>query len=147
MKTIDSLIVLQEQLSEENFQDITEALISELFDRPDLIDDLLKVTTGKTAKQHLQTGASKVTKFIGNKIKDKVLKSKLVKNTIGKREYDNACKELNKAENNYNQAKQNHKNSLDPSMKRVYKADANYYNREANKRAKKVSDIKQKYGI
>ena len=49
MNTINSLTQLKEQLSEETFTNIEEIILLELFDRPDLIDDILKVTTGKTA--------------------------------------------------------------------------------------------------
>lgn len=147
MKTVDSLINIQEKISEEAFNDIEEALIQELFDRPDLLDDISKTFTGKTVGQHIQNGASKIVKFAGNKIKDKVLKSKLVKNTIGKREHNKAYNDLKNAESKYNQAQQNYKSSTDPSQKRVHKEDAKYYNKEANKRAKKVSEIKQKYGL
>ena len=34
--------------------------ILELFDRPDLVDDVLKVLTKKTMKQHLEAGAKKL---------------------------------------------------------------------------------------
>ena len=147
MSTIDSLIILKEQLSEETFTNIEEALIQELFDRPDLIDDILKATTGKTAGQHLKSGASKLTKYIGNKLKEKALKSNFVKNTIGKKEYNSAYSNLNKAQANYDQARQNYKDCTDNAQKRVHKEEMKFYNKEANKRAKKVNDIKQRYGL
>lgn len=147
MSTLDSLVILKEQLSEETFANIEEALIQELFDRPDLIDDILKATTGKTAGQHLKNGAAKLTKYIGSKLKEKALKSNFVKNTIGKKEYNSAYDNLSKAQAKYDQAKQNHKNCTDDAQKRVHKEEMKYYNKEANKRAKKVNDIKQKYGL
>ena len=145
MNTIDSLVILKEQLSEETFANIEEALIQELFDRPDLIDDILKATTGKTAGQHLTSGISKLAKYAGNKLKEKALKSNFVKNTIGKKEYNSAYDNLSKAQTKYDQAKQNHKNCIDDAQKRVHKEEMKYYNKEANKRAKKVNEIKQKY--
>lgn len=147
MNTIDSLFLLKEQLSEETFTSIEEALLLELFDRPDLINDISKALTGKTTGQHLQKGISKAVNFVGNKVKDKVLKSNIVKNTVGKKEYNSAYDNLSKAQAKYDQAKQNHKNCTDDAQKRVHKEEMKYYNKEANKRAKKVNDIKQKYGI
>lgn len=147
MNTIDSLFLLKEQLSEETFTNIEEALIQELFDRPDLIDDILKATTGKTAGQHLKSGISKLAKYAGNKLREKALKSNFVKNTIGKKEYNSAYDNLSKTQAKYDQAKQNHKNCTDDAQKRVHKEEMKFYNKEANKRAKKVNDIKQKYGL
>ena len=147
MNTIDSLFLLKEQLSKETFASIEEALLLELFDRPDLLNDISKALTGKTVGQHLQKGISKAANFVGNKVKDKVLKSNIVKNTVGKKEYEKAYKDLTDSETKYNQAKQNQKTSTDPSLKRVHGEDAKRYNKEANQRAKRVSEIKQKYGI
>lgn len=146
MKTIDSLIILQENLSEENFQEIMQ-IVEGLFvkdGRGDLFND-----TGitKVLSKYGRKYSKKALNYVGNKIKDRVLKSNLVKNTIGKKEYESAYDALNKVQTKYNQAKQNHKNCTDDAQKRVHKEEMKFYNKEANKRAKKVNDIKQKYGL
>ena len=148
MKIIDSLVNIQDQVSEETFQEIMQVVEDQIInERGDLLDDISKTLTGKTLGQHAQHYIQKGVKHIGNVVKDKILKSNIIKNSIGRNEYDKAYKDLDDIETKYNQARQNYKNSVSPSSKRIYKADANYYNREANKRAKKVSDIKQKYGL
>ena len=112
--------------------------------RGDLFDDLgINKVLSKYGKKY----SKKAINYVGNKIKDKVLKSGLVKNTIGKKEYENACSTLNKAQSKYDQAKQNHKNCVDDAQKRVHKEEMKFYNKEANKRAKQIHAIKQKYGL
>lgn len=161
MSAIDSLILIKEQVDEKTFRDIIQfmeasliqegqedlSIILELFDRPDLLDDISKALTGKTLKQHTQNYVKKAASYIGNKVKEKALKSNVIKNTIGKKEYDSALKDLKKSESNYNKAQQSCKNTSDSSLKRIYKEDAKHYNKEANKNAKRVSDIKKKYGF
>ena len=149
MDSIDSLIPLKERISEDAYQDIVDLVCEGLFQnkRGDLLDDISKALTGKTLGDHIKSGIKKVGKATGDKIKDKVLKSNIVKNTIGKKEYENAFRELDRAELDYGFAKQGSKYSNDPAKQRVYKEDAKRHNKEANKKAKRVSEIKRKYGF
>ena len=161
MDAIDSLILLKEQVDESTFQDILRlmrdsfiregqedlSIVLELFDRPDLFDDISKALTGKTLKQHTQNYIKKATNYVGNKLKERALKSSVVKNTLGRKEYDSALRNLENAESNYNKAQQKYKSTTDNSLKRIYKEDAKHYNKEANKNAKRISDIKKKYGF
>ena len=151
MQTVDLLINLRESVSEETYEEIIRLVEGSLFGadkRGDLFDDISRALTGKSIGDHLRHGAQKLVKNASDRVKDKINKSKIVKNTIGKREYDNASKELDRAELNHRYAKDAQKySSDDPAKQRVYKEDAKRYNKEANKHAKKVSDIKKKYGF
>ena len=151
MQTVDLLINLRESVSEETYEEVIRLVEGSLFGadkRGDLFDDISRALTGKSIGDHLRHGAQKLVKNASDKVKDKINKSKIVKNTIGKREYDNASKDLDRAELNYRYAKDAQKySSDDPAKQRVYKEDAKRYNKEANKHAKKVSDIKKKYGF
>ena len=147
MNSRDSLLLLKEQLSEEAFKSIEKVIILELFDRPDLIDDISRALTGKTTGQHIKTGLSKLTKYAGNKLKERILKSDVIKNTFGKKEYEKAFKDLNDAEIKYNQAKKQQNGTSEPALRRVQKENVKQCNKEANKRAKRVNEIKQKYGF
>lgn len=148
---MDLLINLRESVSEETYEEVIRLVEGSLFGadkRGDLFDDISRALTGKSIGDHLRHGAQKLVKNASDKVKDKINKSKIVKNTIGKREYDNASKDLDRAELNYRYAKDAQKySSDDPAKQRVYKEDAKRYNKEANKHAKKVSDIKKKYGF
>lgn len=146
MKSMDSLMTLKEQVSEETFQDILQVTEGLLVNdgRGDLFDTFgLNKTLSKYAKKY----SKKAINYIGGKIKGKILKSNLVKNTIGKKEYENASKDLSSMQAKYDRAKQSHKNCTNDSQKRVHKEEMKHYNKEANKRAKRVSEIKQKYGL
>ena len=82
MKTVDSLINIQEKVSEETFQEIMQ-ITEGLFindGRGDLFDDVSKLITGKPVMHHVRKGATKalklagkgttkIAKFVGNKIK------------------------------------------------------------------------------
>ena len=76
-------------------------------------------------------------------------KSKPIKDTIGKSQLDKAQKELDIAELSYSYSKNMQKNLRkdDPSGSRVYGQQAKMYNKEADKRAKKVAEIKRQYGF
>lgn len=151
MQTVDFLINLRESVSEETYEEVIRLVEGSLFGadkRGDLFDDISRALTGKSIGDHLRHGAQKLVKKASDKVKDKINKSKIVKNTIGKKEYDNASKDLDRAELNYRYAKDAQRySSDDPAKQRVYKEDAKRYNKEANKHAKKVSDIKKKYGF
>ena len=151
MQTVDLLISLRESVSEETYEEIIRLVEGSLFGadkRGDLFDDISRALTGKSIGDHLRHGVQKLVKNAGDKVKDKINKSKIVQSTIGKREYDNASKDLDRAELNYRYAKDAQKySSDDPAKQRVYKEDAKRYDKEANKHAKKVSDIKKKYGF
>ena len=151
MQTVDLLINLRESVSEETYEEVIRLVEGSLFGadkRGDLFDDISRAITGKSIGDHLRHGAQKLVKSASDKVKDKINKSKIVKNTVGKREYDNASKDLDRAELNYRYAKDAQRySSDDPAKQRVYKEDAKRYNKEANKHAKKISDIKKKYGF
>ena len=71
MSTIDSLIVLQENLSEENFQEIMQVMEG-LFvkdGRGDMFDDVSRLLTGKPVMYHVRKGTSKAVKYLGKQIK------------------------------------------------------------------------------
>lgn len=143
--------ILESRVSEQTYNEIIQIVESSLFNadkRGDLLDDFSKLLTGKTVGDHIRGGIKKLTKAAGEKVKEKVLKSKLAQSTIGKRELEKASKDLDHAELNYRYAKDAQKySSNDPAKQRVYKEDVKRYNKEANKHAKRVSDIKQKYGF
>lgn len=136
--SVDVLINLKENISEECFQDIIN-ITEDIFlnERGDIIDSLSKALTGKTVEQHAKDGAKK----LFNVVKDKVMKSSPIKNTIGKSQLEKAQSDLEKAETKYNNARQHQKNN------RVQREEAKFYNKEANKRAKKVAEIKRKFGL
>lgn len=71
MNTIDSLIVLQENLSEENFQEIMQVMEG-LFikdGRGDLFDDISKALTGKPLTHHIRKGTTKAVKYLASQVK------------------------------------------------------------------------------
>lgn len=71
MSAIDSLIILQENLSEENFQEIMQVMEG-LFvkdGRGDMFDDVSKLLTGKPVMHHVRKGTSKAIKYLGKQIK------------------------------------------------------------------------------
>ena len=71
MKTVDSLIILQENLSEENFQEIMQ-IMEGLFvndGRGDLFDDISKALTGKPLTHHIRKGATKAVKYLASQVK------------------------------------------------------------------------------
>lgn len=151
MRSIELLENLRESVSEETYEEVIRLVEGSLFGadkRGDLFDDISRALTGKSIGDHLRHGAQKLVKNASDKVRDKINKSKIVQSTIGKREYDNASKDLDRAELNYRYAKDAQKySSDDPAKQRVYKEDAKRYDKEANKHAKKVSDIKKKYGF
>ena len=147
----DLFIILESKVSKKTYNDIVQLVENSLFGadkRGDLLDDFSRALTGKSIGDHLRSGVKKLTKAAGEKIKEKVLKSKLAQNTLGKKELERASKDLDHAELNYRYAKDAQKySSNDPAKQRIYKEDAKRYNKEANKHAKRVSDIKRKYGF
>ena len=71
MNTIGSLIILQENLSEENFQEIMQVMEG-LFikdGRGDLFDDVSKLLTGKPVMHHVRKGATKAVKYLASQVK------------------------------------------------------------------------------
>ena len=151
MNISESLTMLKESVSEETYTDIIRLVEGSLFKadkRGDLLDDISKALTGKTLGDHLRHGAKKLAKGATEKVKDKVLKSKLVKNTIGKNEYKKAYKDLELAQLDHDFAKQAARYSSDnPAKQREYREDAKHYDKEARQKAKRVSEIKSKYGL
>ena len=71
MKTVDSLINIQEKISEETFQEIMQVMEGLFVNdgRGDLIDDISKALTGKPVMHHVRKGTSKAVKFLGKQIK------------------------------------------------------------------------------
>ena len=71
MKTIDSLVNIQEQVSEETFQEIMQVMEG-LFikdGRGDLFDDISKLVTGKPVMYHVRKGSTKAAKYLVKQIK------------------------------------------------------------------------------
>lgn len=71
MNTIDSLFLLKEQLSEENFQEIVQ-IMEGLFvndGRGDLFDDVSKLLTGKPLTHHIRKGTTKAVKYLASQVK------------------------------------------------------------------------------
>ena len=71
MKIINSLVNIQEQVSEETFQEIMQ-IMEGLFindGRGDLFDDVSKLITGKPVIHHVRKGTSKAVKYLGKQIK------------------------------------------------------------------------------
>lgn len=71
MKTVDSLINIQEKISEETFQEIMQVMEGLFVNdgRGDLFDDISKALTGKPVMHHVRKGTSKAVKFLGKQIK------------------------------------------------------------------------------
>lgn len=77
MKTVKSLVTLQENVSENTFNDILQ-IMEGLFvndGRGDLLDDISKLLTGKTLKQHVQHGIKGLTKNVPKKTTAKFKKA------------------------------------------------------------------------
>lgn len=146
---IKSLSLLEERVSPECFQDILD-LTEGLFKndgRGDLFDDISRLFTGKSVKDHVKSGVKKLCNGAKDKVKSKILKSKMVRDSIGKKELEKTEKELDRAQLDHNYYKTAHRSCDDPSYKRVYREDAKAADKEANKKAKRVSEIKRKYGF
>ena len=146
MNLEDTIVGLQERVSEECFNDIlniTEEFIHER--RRSVLNSISKAFTGKAIEQHAIDGAKK----LFNTVKDKVSKTEPVRNTIGKSQLDKAQKELDMAELDYDYSKdmQRRFRKDDPSRSRVYGQQAKIYNKEADKKAKRVAEIKRQYGF
>ena len=78
MKTIETLISLRENVNESTYNDILKIMEGLFIEdgRGDLLDDISKLLTNKTLKQHAQQGTQNIAKAIKQKVVRKKATSK-----------------------------------------------------------------------
>lgn len=78
MKTIETLISLKENVNESTYNDILKIMEGLFIEdgRGDLLDDISKLLTNKTLKQHAHQGVQNIVKAIKQKVIRKKVTSK-----------------------------------------------------------------------
>lgn len=78
MKTIETLVSLKENVNESTYNDILKIMEGLFIEdgRGDLLDDVSKLLTNRTLKQHAQQGAQNIAKAIKQKVARKKVTSK-----------------------------------------------------------------------